>query len=300
MVIAILAGVGGALVVFALVSVLAGLLGRAREGGRGLPVWVERLREARGQFVATLGPAGGFFLFFGSGVFAVTGVGIALGETLALLEDTVDRPTFRLMERVHDRDWAQMVEFVGRMGNIPQTRGVALVAAVGLIFLAPGRRWAPPVLIGTVVVTQKYVQSGLAKIVDRGHPPTTLGTYPSGGCARTIAIFGVIAFVVLCCTGASRRWRSATWGLIAMLAFIEGYSRTYLNKHWVTDVVGGWVFGGMLLAVTVFAGRALLAPRVRAGAGAAVGAGAPDGGTGDAADGVAKADVPVPARGSTG
>jgi membrane-associated phospholipid phosphatase len=38
---------------------------------------------------------------------------------------------------------------------------------------------------------------------------------------------------------------------------MEGYSRWYLNKHWVTDVLGGWFYGGLLLAVAVFAGRAL-------------------------------------------
>jgi membrane-associated phospholipid phosphatase len=42
------------------------------------------------------------------------------------------------------------------------------------------------------------------------------------------------------------------------MATIEGYSRLYLLKHWLTDVLGGYVFGLSLLAVFVYAGRALL------------------------------------------
>src|SRR5262249_50699343 len=148
----------------------------------------------------------------------------------------------------------------GQMGNIPQTRGLGVVAAVGLMFLAPSRRWVPPVLVGSVIVVQKYAQTGVAKLVDRGHPPTTLGTHPSGGACRVVLIFGVLVFLLFAYTGAGRRVRGLGWGLIAMLAFVEGYTRTYLNKHWVTDVLGGWAFGVMLLAVAVFAGRALLPP----------------------------------------
>jgi membrane-associated phospholipid phosphatase len=117
------------------------------------------------------------------------------------------------------------------------------------------------VLILSVLLVEKYQQSMLATIVDRGHPPTTLGTYPSGGCARLISIYGVILFLVLELTRAGRRTRTLTWTLLWTAAFIEGYSRWYLNKHWVTDVLGGWFYGGLLLAVAVFAGRALVGRR---------------------------------------
>jgi membrane-associated phospholipid phosphatase len=43
------------------------------------------------------------------------------------------------------------------------------------------------------------------------------------------------------------------WSLIVTMAFVEGCTRTYPNKHWATDVIGG-----MLLVVTVFACGVLL------------------------------------------
>jgi membrane-associated phospholipid phosphatase len=134
-----------------------------------------------------------------------------------------------------------------------------VVFSVLLAFVAGRRRWwAPGILILSVILVEKYQQSMLATIVDRGHPPTTLGTYPSGGCARLISVYGVILFAILELARAGRRTRVLTWTVLAAAAFMEGYSRWYLNKHWLTDVLGGWLYGGLLLVVAVFAGRALL------------------------------------------
>ena len=85
-------------------------------------------------------------------------------------------------------------------------------------------------------------------MVDRGHPPTTLGTWPSGGCARVILVYGLIVYFSL-------RWRDtesvrawvAGWSLVALAASIQAYAHLYNLEHWFTDVAGGLVFGVILL-----------------------------------------------------
>jgi membrane-associated phospholipid phosphatase len=216
-----------------------------------------RLRTARAELTGTLGPVGAFVLLLGGGVLVVTGVVAVFGLGVALLEHPVDWWAFHLSDRLRSHRWASLMNVVTQTGNLPETRTAGVVFAVLLAFVNRRRRWTPAVLILSVIVVEKYQQSLLGTIVDRGHPPTTLGTYPSGGCARLISVYGVILFLLLESFHASRRTRIVAWTVLYAAAFAEGYTRWYLNKHWLTDVVGGWVYGGLLLAVAVFAGRAL-------------------------------------------
>ncbi len=88
-------------------------------------------------------------------------------------------------------------------------------------------------------------------------PPTALsigppGTFPSGGSARVVLVCGMVAWML---ARHSVGWRLAVggWTVAALLAFAEGYSRLYLGRHWVVDVLGGWVFGALLLVVLLAA-----------------------------------------------
>ncbi len=218
---------------------------------------LDRLRLARTQLTESVGALAAFLMLLGGGVLVLSAIAAAFGFGIALLEHPVDWWAFHLSDRLRVHGFARIMNVVTQTGNLPETRTAGVIFSVLLVFAARGRRWGPAVLILTVIVVEKYQQSMLAGIVDRGHPPTTLGTYPSGGCARLISIYGVIIFAVLELTRAGRRTRVAAWTLLWAGAFVEGYSRWYLNKHWITDVLGGWFYGGLLLAVVVFAGRAL-------------------------------------------
>ena len=47
----------------------------------------------------------------------------------------------------------------------------------------------------------------------------------------------------------SRRMWVAGWGLVACLVSIQAYARIYNLEHWLTDVLGGILFGTVLLVV---------------------------------------------------
>lgn len=181
--------------------------------------------------------------------------GWVLGEVAHALEDAVDWPVFDWF-RDHQVDgWSQAWQRITDIGSPQVTAVVAVTGAValGALWWKRDRAWWLPglsLVLGLVLV--RYAQFLLKEVVDRGHPPTTLGTWPSGGCARVIVVYGLIMFFLVRASGRGGRrpwigWATAT----AFLVSVQGYARTYNLEHWVTDVVGGTIFGAMVIALVI-------------------------------------------------
>lgn len=253
--VAILAFVVGLLVVVAAAAVVlrAGAVRHPAVPARLVP-----LRDAGRR----LHPLLASLVVLVAGTVAMLALAFLLGKLAGALERPVDVPLFH-WSRDHVVGWWHDVNaVVTQMGNRPIVKVVALVSAVLLAVLWRRRWWVPPAAIATAYLLERYGQQLLAVTVDRGHPPTTHGTYPSGGCARVVAVYGVILFLTLAVAPRLRqRVGGLAWSALAVLAYVEGYTRLYLLKHWATDVVGGWVFGALVLAVVVAATTTLLRPR---------------------------------------
>lgn len=196
-------------------------------------------------------------------------VGWLLGELAHAVEDAVDWPVFRWF-RDHQVDgWSDAWQTITGIGSPQLTAQVATVGAVVLGVMWWRRQrpwWMPGLCLALGLVLVRYAQFLLKEVVDRGHPPTTLGTWPSGGCARVIVVYGLIMFFLLRWGRVRGRrpwilWATAT----AFLASVQGYARTYNLEHWVTDVIGGLVFGTMVIALVIAFSFILERPRPRPG-----------------------------------
>jgi len=229
-----------------------------RAGRRGAPAWFAGLRDS----TRSLHPVLASVVVLVAGLVATLLLGYLFGKLAGALERPVDVPVFHWSQDHAVGWWHGANALVTQMGNRPIVKVVALVSAVVLAVAWRRRWWVPPAAIATAYLTERYGQQLLAVTVHRGHPPTTHGTYPSGGSARVVAIYGVILFLALVVApGLRRRVGALAWSVLALLAYTEGYTRIYLLKHWATDAVGGWVFGAMVLAVVVAAVTTLLRPR---------------------------------------
>ena len=146
------------------------------------------------------------------------------------------------------KNLALVFDALGRgVGRVP------VLIVVGLI-LVRARRWLPLVCFAlTEGLTS--LSSGLLKAaVGRPRPPDGLihpvgSAFPSGHAAYAGATF--VALVLLfTAVGPRRRW---WWMLVSVGIVGMAWSRTYLQVHWLSDVVAGSLLG-IGIALLVFGG----------------------------------------------
>jgi membrane-associated phospholipid phosphatase len=216
----------------------------AAMNGHGGDVVVAR-RTARSSIV-------GMLLILAVGAVAVYALCCLLGVLIVHTGPALDKPIYSWMihHRVHF--WKAVMDRLTKVGNTWTTWGAAGAAAACLAAFYRKHKWLPPVVLGAAIVIDHFLTLALRHTFHRlGPPDSPFGTFPSGGCDRIIVFYGLIAYLIW--REVSGRRSTAIWlaGAVAALSFSEGYSRAYLTLHWFTDIVSGFIFGGLILAVFI-------------------------------------------------
>jgi membrane-associated phospholipid phosphatase len=157
----------------------------------------------------------------------------------------------------------ELMKVLTQIGGTLEMRITAVVVGLILVALKPRYAWVTVLALFSVMALQFELAQILGLAIHRGHPPVGRGTYPSGGVSRLVALPGVVLLLV------TAYWRPvnrfvvrAGWAVVALLGWTELYSRVYLGKHFVSDSVGGAVFGVMLIVAVGLAIAAAMSNRV--------------------------------------
>lgn len=148
------------------------------------------------------------------------------------------------------------LEGVGWIGYPPQVDVIVGLIIVGLWFA--GRRIEAVMLLFAGLVGAG-LWFGLSALVDRPRPSAELvdvakqlssGSFPSGHVLNLTAMFGYLTYLAVVSVR-DLRWRAALAALLAIPVLTIGVARIHAGAHWPSDVLGGYLIGAIVMALTI-------------------------------------------------
>jgi membrane-associated phospholipid phosphatase len=190
----------------------------------------------------------------------LTVVLVALGWLLSKVvhDDGIGRADSALSRWLARRRSDGLNDLTAITSELGGTLTITILAVLSVAVAAfVWRRWREPMLVAVAVAGEVAIFLVVTMLVDRKRPPVPhldeappTSSFPSGHTAATIALWGALAVL------ASERARSAlVRGLFLTLAVVlpvlVASSRMYRGMHFLSDVLGGVLLGGLWLLATV-------------------------------------------------
>ena len=197
------------------------------------------------------------------GVFLVATLLAALLTAGAAVRDRFvgDLALSGALQELTSPQWEEVMEFATLIGATPYM----LAAALGMLawFLWKRR------VVDCVVVLSALVSLGFFRLlkvaVDRPRPTADLvmvwqqsdtASFPSGHTVSAMILFGLVFY--LAPTLVRQKWAARTVRILSvLLVVLISTSRVYLGAHWPSDVLGGFLFGYLALAMLIYFHRSL-------------------------------------------
>jgi membrane-associated phospholipid phosphatase len=167
----------------------------------------------------------------------------------ASLDEPLDERVRTWLRRRHHPVVQGVSQTVALLGSIPVVLGAAAVGAA-VVGRRRGRGVALPLLV--CVGSAIGAQTAIKELVCRERPPrprrrpARTSSFPSGHTTRASAAAAVSGYVALREGLVPRR---VALPLAIGVPAAVGASRVYGDRHWATDVAGGWGLGALVAAL---------------------------------------------------
>lgn len=79
-------------------------------------------------------------------------------------------------------------------------------------------------------------------------------SFPSSHAFFTSLFLGILSYLLFTHLK-KKRWKYLSLTVMALLILLVGVSRVYLGVHWTSDVLGGYIYGGLFLTILIWSFR---------------------------------------------
>lgn len=136
------------------------------------------------------------------------------------------------------------------------------VSVVSLVVARRTRSLRPLIVTGAAVSSETALVVSLKLLTARPRPMSgepsffhfgmeNATIYPSGHTANAILIYGIAVYLIATYTRAEQRTITALCWTVAFVGVVATLTSLYLQWHWATDLIGGFVAGGLVLRATI-------------------------------------------------
>jgi len=157
-----------------------------------------------------------------------------------------------LMNSIHSLTTEWLTTFLLAITELASTEVILVGAAAAALALAAKEHWRGAVaLILSVLATQAVV--AVAKVLMSRPRPEEGGaaehaagfSFPSAHSASAVALYLMLALIAGSVLHKKLSW--VAWVAAGLLVAMIGLSRVYLGAHYPTDVLAGWLTGGIIV-----------------------------------------------------
>lgn len=168
----------------------------------------------------------------------------------------VDLAITRALQSIEIQPLQGLFHAVSWVGYPPQSNYIFGSVFLGLLLV---RLWREAVAFFFAAAGSAGLWFLLTPLINRPRPSADLvhvatqlppGGFPSGHVLNLTAIFGFLVYLALVLL-ADVRWRVVLAALLAVPVLFVGAARVYDGAHWASDVLGGYLIGGIWLTLTI-------------------------------------------------
>ncbi|WP_411104119.1 phosphatase PAP2 family protein [Streptomyces sp. cmx-4-9] len=149
--------------------------------------------------------------------------------------------------------WVRFLEVL--TGYVWDPVTMRLLVALLVVWLAVRRAWRLAAWATVTAVAGGLIGLLAKTVVERARPslPDPVShapgfSFPSGHAMTAMTSCAVLLLVLL--PMVPRAWRALPWALAVVTVVGVGYTRVALGVHWVSDVLGGWLLGLVIVTAT--------------------------------------------------